>query len=54
MHTMPCALFFAPANAGSNIAAKMAMMAITTNSSIRVNARDRDRFLNWTPCLPAS
>lgn len=34
---MPCAFFFAADNAGSSIAAKIAMMAITTNSSIKVN-----------------
>ena len=32
------ALSFALLNAGSNIAARMAMMAITTNNSIKVNA----------------
>src|SRR5215475_4628743 len=38
MQLMPSALVLARAKAGSNIAAKMAMMAITTNNSIRVNA----------------
>lgn len=33
------ALFFAEDSAGNNMAARMAMMAITTSSSIRVNAR---------------
>jgi hypothetical protein len=35
---------FARAKAGNNIAARIAMMAITTNNSIKVNARLRDRF----------
>jgi hypothetical protein len=30
---------FAPANAGNNVAARMAMMAMTTSSSINVKAR---------------
>ena len=34
---MPCARPFARANAGNKIAARMAMMAITTSNSIRVN-----------------
>ena len=33
-----CAFSFAFANAGNNIAARMAMMAITTSNSIKVNA----------------
>jgi len=33
----------ARANTGKSIAARIAMMAITTNSSIRVNARLRKR-----------
>src|SRR5574339_516808 len=32
---------------GSNIAARMAMMAITTNSSIRVNAERTARRIGW-------
>src|SRR6266545_4210491 len=36
MHRMACALIFALLKAGSSIAARMAMMAITTSSSIRV------------------
>src|SRR5438445_6548435 len=38
MHEIACALIFALLNAGSSIAARMAMIAITTSSSIRVNA----------------
>jgi hypothetical protein len=34
---IPCARFFAFDNAGNSIAAKMAMMAMTTSSSIKVN-----------------
>src|SRR5437016_1356422 len=37
MHWTPCAFCLARASAGSSIAAKMAIMAITTNSSMRVN-----------------
>src|ERR1043166_7976572 len=40
---MRCALDFALPSAGSNSAARMAMMAITTNNSINVNAA---RWLN--------
>ena len=36
---MDCALAFALDKAGKSIAAKMAMIAMTTNSSIRVKAR---------------
>src|SRR5262245_33699339 len=38
MHPIPCALVFALANAGKSMPARMAMMAITTSSSIKVNA----------------
>src|SRR4051812_22220809 len=38
MHWMPCARIFAWLKAGNNKAARMAMMAITTRSSIRVKA----------------
>ena len=34
-----CALNFARDNAGKSIAARIAIMAMTTNSSINVNAR---------------
>src|SRR5580765_407420 len=37
----PVALSFALDNAGSNIAARIAMIAITTRSSIKVNAEER-------------
>ena len=40
-HAIRFALSLARAKAGSNIAAKIAMMAITTKSSIKVNARLR-------------
>src|SRR5687768_274491 len=39
MHEMPCAFAFALPSAGNNIPAKIAMMAITTRSSINVKAR---------------
>ena len=38
MHLARCALFFALLSKGNSIAAKMAMMAITTNNSINVKA----------------
>src|SRR5689334_1868002 len=38
MHLMPWALVFALAKAGSSMPARMAIMAITTSSSINVNA----------------
>jgi hypothetical protein len=38
-HWISCALFFADDKTGSNIAAKMAMTAMTTSNSINVNAR---------------
>jgi hypothetical protein len=37
------ALAFAFANAGNNMLANMAMIAITTNSSMSVNARTSDQ-----------
>src|ERR1022692_4465436 len=40
-HCVFCAAFFARPSAGSNMAARMAMMAITTSSSIRVKASHR-------------
>ena len=43
MQEMPVALDFALANAGRSIPAKIAMMAMTTSSSIRVNPGDRRR-----------
>src|SRR5208283_3655253 len=39
MHWMACALCLALASAGSSIAARIAIMAITTNNSMRVKAR---------------
>jgi hypothetical protein len=38
---MRCAFNFALLKAGNNIAARMAMMAMTTSNSISVNARRR-------------
>lgn len=40
---MRWAFIFARAKAGNNMAAKMAMMAITTNNSMRVNPNDSRR-----------
>ncbi len=40
-HRVAFARSFAAASAGNNMAARMAMMAITTSSSIRVNAEVR-------------
>src|SRR5437016_12765619 len=43
-HMMPCALIFALLNAGSSNAARMAIIAMTTSSSIKVKAgRSRTR-----------
>jgi hypothetical protein len=39
---IPCAFNFAFASTGNNMAARMAMMAITTSNSISVNARVLD------------
>jgi hypothetical protein len=44
-HDARQALDFAAASAGNNNAAKMAMIAITTNSSINVKARTPDPAL---------
>src|SRR5437867_1896366 len=48
MHIMPCALVLALLSEGSSIAARIAIMAMTTSSSIKVNpSRQRlDRGLN--------
>jgi hypothetical protein len=48
MHMTPCALVFALASDGNNIAARIAMIAKTTRSSINVKARvtSLDAF-NW-------
>jgi hypothetical protein len=40
LHDVRRALSFATLSAGSSIAARMAMMAITTNNSMRVKAQD--------------
>ncbi len=39
MHATFCAFDLAEERAGNNIAARIAMMAMTTSSSIKVNAR---------------
>lgn len=39
MHIMPWPLDFALPNAGNNMPANIAMIAITTSSSINVNAK---------------
>jgi hypothetical protein len=39
MHPMPCACCLDRAKAGRSIAAKIAMMAMTTSNSIKVNPR---------------
>src|SRR5882724_9360646 len=39
MQPIPCARIFALLKAGNNIAARIAMIAITTSSSIKVNPR---------------
>src|SRR5262249_51441066 len=48
MQAMRFAVSFARASAGSNIPARMAMMAITTSNSIKVNARPRARAVRTT------
>jgi hypothetical protein len=61
MHDMVNAFCFAAFKAGSNMAARMAMMAITTNNSIKVKPVLRDfiletlsqKFLNFHFELPA-
>ena len=42
MHIALCAFAFDWLNAGNNIAAKIAMMAMTTSNSIKVNPANRD------------
>src|SRR5436190_4829131 len=44
-HAMPWAFVFALANAGKSKPARMAMMAITTRSSMRVKAFRQELFL---------
>src|SRR3954464_9860066 len=41
MHLIPCAFVFAFARAGKSIPARIAMIAITTSSSIKVKPRAR-------------
>src|SRR5438045_615757 len=45
-HLIFCAFNLAPASAGNNIAARMAMMAMTTSNSIKVNPLLRRAFSN--------
>jgi hypothetical protein len=45
------AFAFAFDNAGSSIPARIAMMAMTTSSSIRVKADRIERFLVFTDCV---
>jgi hypothetical protein len=47
MQDAACAFALAAASAGNSIAAKMAMMAITTNSSISVNAVEQQFFVSF-------
>jgi hypothetical protein len=47
MQDAACAFALAFAKAGNSIAAKMAMMAITTNSSISVNAVEQHFFVSF-------
>jgi hypothetical protein len=51
MHLMRWALTFARDNAGNSSAARMAMMAMTTNNSINVNPRrefpPKTAFRGW-------
>jgi len=44
LHLACCAFAFALDNAGNNMAASMAMMAMTTSSSINVKARGEPLF----------
>src|SRR6202012_2732897 len=46
-HVACCARFLAEAKAGNNMAARIAMMAITTSSSIRVNASADFLYVNF-------
>src|SRR5665213_1173420 len=61
MQLVVWAFFFAAASAGRSIAAKMAMMAMTTSNSIRVKARlnlpafggiEFDCFMVFSGCEP--
>src|SRR6185436_1417034 len=52
-HAVRCALALDFANAGSNSAARMPMMAMTTSNSIRVNAL-RGRMLFFIPMALAT
>src|SRR5690348_3325826 len=49
-HVAACALSFALLNAGSSIAARMAMIAITTSNSISVNA-GAAVFVEYSRCF---
>src|SRR5215469_14651100 len=53
MHWVCCAFRFAEDSAGSNKAARMAMIAMTTRSSINVKPQGRIRFMRaGTLCFP--
>src|SRR5512146_383658 len=47
MQVIACALDLALERAGSSIAARMAMMAMTTSSSMSVKASKRERLAGW-------
>ena len=47
MQLIDIALIFALLSAGRSMAAKMAIMAMTTNNSIKVNARPRETGFSW-------
>src|SRR5688572_28694908 len=49
MHLIPCALVFAFASAGNSMLARIAMIAITTSNSIKVNPQN---FRERTPFRP--
>ena len=50
MHDVACAAALARVNTGNNIAAKIAIIAITTSSSINVKAR----FIKQVSRVPSS
>jgi hypothetical protein len=50
LHRVVSAFSLALLNAGSNSAARMAMMAITTSSSMSVNAPERELAGGCLPC----
>src|ERR1043166_439529 len=52
MHEIRAAFSFAPAKAGKSSAARMAIMAITTSSSIKVKALDAKGLAISQDCRP--